>query len=60
VIRNDSGPSAYAEKLAALATATSFVLFTGYYAAAAWELADSMAEALALAKELTKGPAGTN
>jgi hypothetical protein len=48
----DSGPSVCGEKLAAFLMATSSVLLTGYYTAAAWEFADTMAEALALAKEL--------
>jgi Family of unknown function (DUF5677) len=48
----DSGPSVCGEKLAPFVMATSSVLLTGYYTAAAWEFADIMAEALALAKEL--------
>jgi hypothetical protein len=48
----DSAPSTCGEKLAAFPMATSSALLTGYYAAAAWEFAEVMAEALALAKEL--------
>lgn len=48
----DSGPSACGEKLAAFPMATSSVLLTGYYAAAAWEFGDDMARTLAFAREL--------
>jgi uncharacterized protein DUF5677 len=47
----DAGPSLSAEKLAAFPTATGAVLLIAYYAAAAWEIADSMTEALALAND---------
>jgi Family of unknown function (DUF5677) len=47
----DSSPSLFGEELAAFSTATVSVLLTAHYAAAAWEIADSMAEALVLANE---------
>ncbi len=47
----DAGPSLSCEKLAAFPTATGAVLLIAHYAAAAWEIADSMTEALALAND---------
>lgn len=47
----DAAPSFSGEKLAAFPTATGPVLLIAYYAAAAWEIADSMAEAMALAND---------